>query len=376
MQGGLGCDRLNTLSEAQQLASYLNENLSFNDVVYGKGISDGSIYLSHTDELNKYMSDLKEIIADKPYLKPVATEIENGKVPFNTKAGLINYVKSHIGDKVKVTFNNGTSDIRLLEGISNTNLKTKYVSNGSVSNAELKGVKFNDTGFSIDFKNGIVVTYDFVNVTDNAETVKKISEETLEERRNEIREKAAKTGEINLDELGTLTGIPVTHMSKETETVNEVSEEKPTPQTVKADTTETKPDIDTKDAEEVLKNQSESDTIKENNVKESAEDVHERVLDRESGNDSTVRESEPVQEVEEKRNVGTEDRKSGEDVVSENGRNIQSVETETSTEEQHSGRVSDNGIRESDNSDGDSGIGVSGNDNVNDEITNDTETEK
>lgn len=36
-----------------------------------------------------------------------------------------------------------------------------------------------------------------------------------------------------------------------------------TPQTVKADTTETKPDIDTKDAEKVLKNQSESDTIQE-----------------------------------------------------------------------------------------------------------------
>ena len=327
---GMKIKSFDTLTEAKKYATYLNENLSFNDVTYKQGLS-GDFYVNKTDELMKYVADTNDIFDNKTYetTTSTATEIENGKVPFNTKAELISYVKSHIGDKVKATFNNGNSEVRTLHAISNTSLRTKRP-DGSVVTSELKGVKYNDNGIHIDFKNGVEVTFDFVNVTDNAET----------------------------------------------ETVKKISEEKPTPQTVKADTTETKPDIDTKDAEEVLKNQSESDTIKENNVKESAEDVHERVLDRESGNDSTVRESEPVQEVEEKRNVGTEDRKSGEDVASENGRNIQSVETETSTEEQHSGRVSDNGIRESDNSDGDSGIGVSGNDNVNDEITNDTETEK
>ena len=59
-----------------------------------------------------------------------------------------------------------------------------------------------------------------------------VTEETIEEKRNKIREKAKKTGEINLDEFGTLTGIPVTHMSdtKKTETTPEkASEETYTP---------------------------------------------------------------------------------------------------------------------------------------------------
>ena len=243
LQSGFMVTALETLTEAKTVATYLNEHLSFNDVTYRRGIS-GGFYFNKTDELEQYRSDLKDIINNKKYETPTATEIENGKVPFHTKAELINYVKSHIGDKVKVSFNNGTSDIRLLEGISNTNLKTKYRADGSTSNAELKGLTFNDTGFSIDFKNGVVVAYDFVNVSDDVETlpqtktsetetVKEVSEETLEERRNKIREKAAKTGEINLDELGTLTGIPVTHMSG------------------------------TKATEEVLKNQSESDIIEE-----------------------------------------------------------------------------------------------------------------
>lgn len=54
--------------------------------------------------------------------------------------------------------------------------------------------------------------------TPKAET--KPAETDINKERNKIREKAKKTGEINLDELGVLTGIPVTHMSNEVQETN------------------------------------------------------------------------------------------------------------------------------------------------------------
>lgn len=58
---------------------------------------------------------------------------------------------------------------------------------------------------------------------ESVEGKSEVTEEAVEEERNKIREKAKKTGKINLDEFGTLTGIPVTHMSDTTEAT--VSEE-------------------------------------------------------------------------------------------------------------------------------------------------------
>lgn len=178
LQSGIKVTALETLTEAKAVAVYLNENLSFNNVTYKQGIS-GDFYFDNISEVKQYGNDIKDILHNKKYETHIATEIENGKVPFHTKAELVNYVKSHIGDKVKVSFNNGTSDIRLLEGISNTNLKTKYSADGTVSNAELKSLKFNDTGFSIDFKNGVEVTYDFVNIADT-EAVEETKPEVLQ----------------------------------------------------------------------------------------------------------------------------------------------------------------------------------------------------
>ena len=70
-----------------------------------------------------------------------------------------------------------------------------------------------------------------------------VKEESLEETRNKIREKAKKTGTINLDEFGTLTGIPVTHIK------------------------ETNPEAKTS---EVLQNEPESDTIDEKTSSETS----------------------------------------------------------------------------------------------------------
>ena len=99
-------------------------------------------------------------------------------------------------------------------------------------------------------------------------------------------------------------------------------------------------------------------------TKESANDVHERVLGRESDNDNEVRQSEPTQKAEEERNVGAEDRKLGEDVAGENGRDVQDSEGAETSERSDDSRSDDNGVRESDDSNGDSGVGAGRNDNV------------
>lgn len=266
LQAGVTVAEFETLTEAKTVAVYLNEQLSFNDVTYKRGIS-GDFYFNKTDELEQYRNDIKDITNNKKYktpATPTATEIENGKVPFHTKAELINYVKSHIGDKVKVSFNNGTSDIRLLEGISNTNLKTKYSADGTVSNAELKGLKFNDTGFSIDFKNGVEVTYDFVNVSDK------------EVRRNEIKEKLHTTG-ISLNEFGEMLDIPVTNVKSD-------------------ELQEANADNNAQNTEEALQNQSDSDTMEEKTSPETPTVAEKETTETEVTNE-TVSAKEPDKSV-------------------------------------------------------------------------------
>lgn len=165
LQSGMTVNSFDKVTEAKKVATYLN-NLSFNDVSYNKMLS-GSYAIERTDEFQSYLSEVKKILDNKEYdkSKPVATEIKDGKVPFNTKSGLIDYVKAHIGDKVKATFNNGNSEVRTLYAISNTSLRTKRP-DGSVVTSELKGVEYNDNGIHIDFKNGVAVTFDFVNVVE------------------------------------------------------------------------------------------------------------------------------------------------------------------------------------------------------------------
>lgn len=170
LTSGFALKTFDKLKEAKTATLYLDEHLAFNDVSFKRGIS-GAFYLKQTDELKKYLSDAKQILDNKKYdtAVPATTDIQNGNVPFSTKSGLVNYVKAHIGDKVQVTFNNGISEIRTLEGISNTNLRTRKP-DGSASNAELKGIKYNDTGFSIDYNTGVSVNYDFVNVGEETKT--------------------------------------------------------------------------------------------------------------------------------------------------------------------------------------------------------------
>lgn len=117
-------------------------------------------------------------------------------------------------------------------------------------------------------------------------------------------------------------------------------------------------------AEQVLNNQSESGIIEEKKDKDGVKDVHNRVLARESGNDDGVRKSEFVPETEEKRNTGTENREFGEDVASKSGKHIQPSEAEAPATGQHSSRDSNDRVRKSDNSDGNSRTGIDGNDNV------------
>lgn len=168
---GLGITNTTTEKDAKMMLKTLEDNRpelplsikAFGDEYRCYGVS------------RELAADLKAVIdsAIESASASVTTEIQDGKVPFHTKAELIAYVKAHIGDSVQVTFDNGISEVRTLEGISNTNLRTK-TSEGSISNAELKGVNYNDTGFSIDYSTGVSVTYDFVNVADT--TSEKASE--------------------------------------------------------------------------------------------------------------------------------------------------------------------------------------------------------
>ena len=75
-------------------------------------------------------------------------------------------------------------------------------------------------------------------------------------------------------------------------------------------------------------------------------------------------ESEPVSEAEEERDTGTEDRELGEDGVSDNGTHIQTPDAGPSAEGQHDTGDYDTEVRESNDSNGDSGTGISVGDNV------------
>lgn len=120
--------------------------------------------------------------------------------------------------------------------------------------------------------------------------------------------------------------------------------------------------------EQPLNNQPENDIIEEKNEKEIDENVHNGLLERESGNNSAVRQPERISEAEEKRETERADRESGENVAPENGEHVQASERETSSEGQLGGGDGDRGIRKSDSSHGDSRPGTRGNDNV--DVTN------
>lgn len=102
----------------------------------------------------------------------------------------------------------------------------------------------------------------------------------------------------------------------------------------------------------------------EYNTKESAEDVHNGILDGKSDDDNGIRESKPIQKAEEKQNAGTEDRELSENVVAEDRADVQVPERETSSERPIDSGDNNNRIRERDNGNGDSGIGISRDDNV------------
>jgi len=99
--------------------------------------------------------------------------------------------------------------------------------------------------------------------------------------------------------------------------------------------------------------------------KENANNVHTGVLDRKGDTNNGGLQSEPVQETETDSNSEKESKDLGENVADENGTTVQASERETPTERQLDSRSDDDGVGESDDSNGDSGVGTRGNDNVN-----------
>ena len=86
--------------------------------------------------------------------------------------------------------------------------------------------------------------------------------------------------------------------------------------------------------------------------KESAEDVHDGILDGKSDDDNGIRESKPIQKAEEKQNAGTEDRELSENVIAEDRADVQVPEREASSERPIDSGDNNNGIRERDNGNG------------------------
>ena len=99
-------------------------------------------------------------------------------------------------------------------------------------------------------------------------------------------------------------------------------------------------------------------------TKESANDVHEGVLGRESKADNGGLQPESVQTAENDTDSEKEDKQSGGNVAGENGAAVQAPESEQTSEKSDNSGSDDNGVREPDNGDGDSRVGARGNDNV------------
>ena len=160
---GLNITKANTEKDSKLILKTLDDKLPELPLSI-KAFGDGYRRFGVNRELVTEIKDVIESVNGHTS-DSVAVGIQDGKVPFHTKAELIEYVKTHKGDSIRVTFDNGVSEVRTLESISNTSLRTKRP-DGSISNAELKGLKFNDTGFAIDYSTGVSVTFDFVNVSD------------------------------------------------------------------------------------------------------------------------------------------------------------------------------------------------------------------
>ncbi len=192
LQTGAAISLVETESKAKSLIKALDDNLPELPVSI-KSFLDGYRYFGITQELS---DSIKNIINSSD--KPVVTKIQDGKVPFSTKSGLVNYVKTHIGDKVRVTFNNGESEVRTLESINNTKLRTKKP-DGSNSIADLKGIKYSDSGFSIDYSTGVSVTYDFINT---AEIPEKQSTSITDTPESEIEYTPYRRGQITKRDAG------------------------------------------------------------------------------------------------------------------------------------------------------------------------------
>jgi N12 class adenine-specific DNA methylase len=530
---GMGVTGVRTESKAKSAIKALDDNLPELPISI-KAFVDDYRCTGITQEM---LSSIKNIINSAD--GPVVTEIQDGKVPFRTKAGLVGYVKNHIGDKVRVTFNNGASEVRTLESISNTSMRTKKP-DGSDSFTDLKGIKYSDSGFSIDYSTGVSVTYDFINTADNAENsaAKLTTTESVENTTDNVSEKKANSkkttelfkkltdsipllmndavvytatgkefevgekklsqqvyeyfeslggtvhregfGDVAINDKGVdssiahgigrakaiafasvpaviekgrqidyvenwkgrnydsyvfaapirigtqkaFVGVVVTKSDTDNRYyLHEVSDSEGNIIIIKKDDASFKSKSEATDnssslgetsstdsiaqdskivnstesgikeidvnallgavenakpgdkiklsdyekhdsAKHTLNNRPESDIIEKNTDKDGVENVHNRVLERESGNNDEVRKSEPVSEVEEKRNIGTDDRELGKNVASESGTHIQPPETAAFAAEQHDSRDNNDRIRKSDDSDGNSGTGIDGNNNV------------
>ncbi len=159
LKSGMSAATFDAKKEARQFAIYVNDKVAYNNPIF-----DESFRLVKNNDFMQYAKDVKRILETKEYIPEM--EIKDGTVPFKTKGELIEYIKAHKGDKVRVTFGDGRSEVRT---IVSANAKTLNTSSpdGSSNVTDLRGMEISSTGFNIAYDTGVSVNFDFVNTGEN-----------------------------------------------------------------------------------------------------------------------------------------------------------------------------------------------------------------
>lgn len=172
LMSGYNIESVSDLKEAKQLIIALDELTENMPVVLIKhsiytrpNAPDGGF--DYLKQIRKTINELREK-GDYKNIDTYPHKIKDGKVPFENKSQLIEYMKNRVGDKVKVIYpKTGESDIRTIASANKSSYKTTKADGSVVMGffPEKGKIKIIDTGFSaLDELGNTRYTLDFVNV--------------------------------------------------------------------------------------------------------------------------------------------------------------------------------------------------------------------
>lgn len=156
---GVGIKKTNTQEKAKALLKALDSKFPEPPITieaFGDGYRCCGIDENIRASVNKVINSTLE-------------NLDKVTLPLKSKKELISYLKKHIGNKIGVTFNNGTEEIRKIVSVSDTKVVTENADGekGTLT-AKANELSYTDDGFVYTGGNGFTVTYRFIE--DNAET--------------------------------------------------------------------------------------------------------------------------------------------------------------------------------------------------------------